>query len=121
MHHFARPPKKEESFGRELLNEGVDHALGMFVGARELQGFVRSPEYTGPASFGVVGSVKKAGFRIAKGEVSAATLKATNEAAGELFGYPAYQVEKTMEGTVDLYEGKTRNPAALLFGPAARK
>src|SRR5207237_214760 len=98
-----------------------DHAVGMFVGARELQGAIQRPEYSGPASFGVIGTAKSAVYRIAQGQAKPATLKAINELAGELFGYPAYQAEKTIEGILALWEGKTRNPAAILFGPAATK
>jgi hypothetical protein len=62
----------------------------MFAGVRELTGALQKPDYQGPASFGVVSSLKNAAFRVSKGEVKPATPKAINEAAGELFGYPAF-------------------------------
>ena len=125
VYHVARPPKNEESFAGEVGSEALDHAVGMFVGVRELQGAWRKPDYSGPASFGVIGALRKAVYRIAEGEGKehvwgTSTLRAINEAGGELFGYPAGQVDRTAEGILDLYNQETRNPAVLLFGDAAK-
>jgi hypothetical protein len=47
--------------------------------------------------------------------------KSANELAGELFGYPAHQVDRTLAGILELWEGKTRNPEVLLFGPKKKR
>ena len=49
-----------------------------------------------------------------------ALVKSGNEVAGELFGYPARQVERTANGIQALWTGKSHNPSALLFGPENR-
>jgi hypothetical protein len=120
VHHFARPQKKDEGFAREARDEVFDHAVGMFVGARELQGALRKPDYSGPASFGIFGTARQFTYKVEQGK-GAAALRAGNELAGELFGYPAAQVDKTIQGTLALWEGKTRNPSAILFGPPTKR
>ena len=121
VYHVARP-RKDETLAGEFGGELMDHAVGMFVGIRELAGATRKPDYSGPAAFGVVGAMRKAVFRITQGEGAqhvwgTATARAINEASGEFFGYPAFQVERTIDGILDLYNHRSQNPAELLFGP----
>ena len=46
--------------------------------------------------------------------------KAANNTAGVLFHYPAGQVNRTVEGTAALLEGRTDNPLAVIAGPPPR-
>jgi len=116
VHQISRK-KDKESFARKLAGETFDHAVGMFVFARELSGFVQSGEYSGPAAVGVLGTLKRLSHQVSEGEITAGALRSANEAAGEILGYPAPQINRTVEGILALWEGKTTNPAAVLFGP----
>ena len=54
------------------------------------------------------------------GELDMAAFKAANNTAGVLFHYPAGQVNRTVEGTAALIEGRTDNLLAVIAGPPPR-
>lgn len=107
----------------ELKNEQFDHLMSQSVFARELMGALRSPDYQGPAAFGPVGVMKRLiyqTYRAIEAESGQKGWKAFEtglEAGGQVLGIPAPQIEKSVEGLWSLWEGKTHNPSALLFGP----
>ncbi|PYI81709.1 MAG: hypothetical protein DME26_19395, partial [Verrucomicrobia bacterium] len=121
--YAVKPHKQDDTLGGEMVKEGADHLLGQVVIARELQGFYRSPEYQGPAAFSMAGEGKKVAYQTYRateaesGEKAEKAFVVVAEFAGQAAGLPVPQLEKTSEGVLQLWEGKTRNPAALLFGP----
>jgi hypothetical protein len=126
LHHAAagqKERKREEKQGsvRTTAAEGLDYTLGMFVGLRELSGAFTGRGYEGPAGLGFIPTARKFLYRVSQGQPNAATAKAANEFAGELFGYPARQVERTAEGIQELWSGKTKDPTAIFFGPREAK
>jgi len=53
-----------------------------------------------------------------QGEVDRGLWTSANKVAGILFHYPSVQLQRTVEGAMSLWEGKTGNPAALIVGPS---
>ena len=51
-----------------------------------------------------------------QGEFDDAFRKAAVSVAGDLLGLPGAQINRTINGASALAEGKTSNPAALVFG-----
>jgi hypothetical protein len=51
-----------------------------------------------------------------QGEFDDAFRKAAVSVVGDLFGLPGVQINRTITGIKALEEGKTDNPAAVVFG-----
>ncbi|MNW21442.1 hypothetical protein D3C71_2223730 [compost metagenome] len=51
-----------------------------------------------------------------QGEADIALVKATINLAGDVFGLPSAQINRTITGAKALSDGDTSNPAALVFG-----
>lgn len=130
IHHAASqkaPTSKTPSPGSELAQDTLDYGLNMFVGLRELAGAFSGRDYAGPAGLSFITSARNLvhrlgqdsseGGKLTPGEKAGATAKAVNEVTGELFGYPAKQVERTATGIQALWTGKAKNLSAVLFGP----
>jgi GNAT superfamily N-acetyltransferase len=94
-------------FMREISG-AVQIALGLDPGARG---------YSGPAALRPFQVTYDVATQIKQGEGDRGFWHAINSGAGFLFAYPAAQVQKTADGAIALYEGRTKNPAALIFGP----
>jgi hypothetical protein len=60
--------------------------------------------------------MNKLGVQVGQGELDMALFKAANNVGGLLFHYPAGQVNRAVEGTAALIDGKTDNPLAPLVG-----
>jgi len=105
--------------GRELLSG----ALNTMVLVRELGGLVQDGTrgYAGPAGARTIELFYNIGKQVKQGEVDEALVKALNQGAGVLFRYPAGQVQRTVDGWIALEEGRTKNPAALLFGAPPKR
>jgi hypothetical protein len=73
-------------------------------------------DYTGPAGLRVVADAGKLAKQSAQGEFDDAFRKAFINALGSIFGLPAAQVNRTVNGAQAIKEGKTSNPAAVVFG-----
>jgi hypothetical protein len=91
---------------RELAGAG-ETALGLENGSRG---------YEGPAGLRPIQLAYQAATQVRQGKVDRAAVKAGAAVAGILFGAPATQIQKTVDGFVALKDGKTRNPFALLVG-----
>jgi len=76
--------------------------------------------WEGPAGMRSIQAVYDFGGQVRQGKADAALFRTANTLGGILLGYPAAQVQKTVDGFVALQEGRTHNPLALLVG-APRK
>ena len=74
----------------------------------------------GADGFFVADTTHGFGQQVGQGEFDMAAFKAANNTAGVLFHYPAGQVNRTVEGTAALLEGRTDNPLAVIAGPPPR-
>lgn len=113
----------EDEYIEEILGELIGYPLGMFVGARELTAGVSKVfgidtqfSYQGPAGLRFFAEMDKLGQQIGQGELDKALFKSLNSVGGLLFHYPAGQVNRLIDGTIYMLEGKTRNPSVLLGG-----
>lgn len=116
------PGDDGEDLAKKLAKEQISFMLGLFVGARELSSL--GAIVTGSKDFGYSGvggtRVISDALRFAKqarqGEADEAFVRASINFSGSLFGLPAAQANRSLKGYRALKEGKTNNPAALLFG-----
>ena len=121
------PGDDGEDLAKKLAKEQISFMLGLFVGARELSSL--GAIVTGSKDFGYSGvggtRVISDALRFAKqarqGEADEAFVRASINFSGSLFGLPAAQANRSLKGYRALKEGKTDNPAALLFGYEGKK
>lgn len=114
----------EDKYAKDIAGELLGYPFGMFLGLREMAEAVKLAAglgnpgigYSGPAGLRFFSEVNKLGAQVGQGELDWALLKALNNTAGILFHYPAGQVNRLVEGTVELIDGKTDNPLAPLVG-----
>jgi hypothetical protein len=115
----------EEKLLKKIAEEQIGFLLGLFVGLREITSGVQMAlgvgnpgiGYSGPAGARFFAEMQKLGQQIGQGEADMALFKAANSTGGILFHYPAGQVNRAVEGTAALLEGRTNNPLAPLVGP----
>ena len=107
-----------EEFVKDVGRDALSAALNTMVLVRELGGLVQEGTrgYAGPAGARTIELFYNLGKQAKQGAIDEGLVKALNQAAGVLFRYPAGQVQRTVDGFVALQEGRTSNPAALLFG-----
>lgn len=117
-----------EKLLRKLGAEQISYILGLFVVVREfgdaakiVTGAEGARDYQGPAGVRVVGDTLKAVKQVGQGEFDDALRKALVNLIGDLTGLPAAQANRTITGVQALNDGKTQNPAALVFGFQERK
>ena len=113
-----------DKLARKLVGEQLGYLFGLMFGLRELgspmanlikgEGF--GTDYQGPAGLRLLGDALKAGKQIEQGEFDDALRKAVVNLAGDLARLPSAQINRSVTGTQALIEGKTENPAAILFG-----
>jgi len=108
-----------EAIGQDL----VGFIPGLFIGVREFTGAVQAAagvgtpfRYSGPAGIRLISEFEKFTQQAAQGELDKALLKSGSNVAGMLFHYPAGQVNRLVEGTMALLEGRSKNPLAPLVG-----
>ena len=111
-----------EKIALKLLKEEVGYMMGLFFGVRELQGIVDAfqgkpqGEYSGPAGTRMLSDTLKLAKQVGQGEMDDGLRKATINVAGELLRLPSAQINRSITGAKALADGKTKNPAALVFG-----
>lgn len=117
----------EEKIARKLLGENLGYLLNTMVFVRELgnpvsqsvKGEPFGTDYSGPAGLRMIGDASKVISKITKPnevEWNDSLRKAVVNLAGDLARLPAAQINRTITGVQALSEGKTTNPAAVLFG-----
>jgi hypothetical protein len=111
-----------EKIVKKVVSEEISSIFGLFVVAREFAGAGkimagdRSRDYSGPAGVRLVADTHTALKQVMQGEFDDAMRKAVINLSGDVFGLPSAQINRTITGAEALNEGRTDNPAALLFG-----
>lgn len=113
-----------EKLAKKLASEQISYLMGMMIGVREATSFVQGITgtsqygggYSGPAGLRFFSDLGKLGKQVSQGELDEALRRSLVNVGGVLLHLPSGQVNKTLDGINALNEGKTDNPAALLFG-----
>jgi GNAT superfamily N-acetyltransferase len=113
-----------EKLAKKLAAEQLSFLMGLMVVVREfsqagqtLLGLSDRPrDYSGPAGLRMISDVGTFAKQAQQGEFDDSFRKATINLLGDLFALPSAQINRTITGAQALNEGKTTNPAALLFG-----
>ena len=122
MKSLLTPGDDDDDLAKKLAKEQISFMLGMFVGGRELAqlGDIATGGkfygYTGPAGLRPIADTYKFAQQAQQGEFDKGLATATINILGSGFGLPSAQISRTLKGAQALDEGKTDNPAALLFG-----
>jgi len=109
---------------RKLIGEQIGYLMGLMVVTREfseagktMAGVTDRPrDYSGPAGVRVVADAAQVAKQVKQGELDDSFRKAAINLIGGLAALPSAQINRTITGAKALKEGKTANPAALLFG-----
>ncbi|MDT4881430.1 hypothetical protein FQZ97_1172900 [compost metagenome] len=114
----------EHKLMKKLLANGLESLFGLFVVGREfaegaklalgMSDSVRG--YSGPSGLRMIADTTKLATQVNQGEADIALVKATINLAGDVFGLPSAQINRTITGAKALSDGDTSNPAALVFG-----
>lgn len=117
----------DDEWVEQIIEEQIGFLMGFFPLTREMTSAVQAATgfggqfgYSGPAGLRFFSDLYRLGAQVGQGEFDMAAFKAANNTAGVLFHYPAGQVNRTVEGTVALIEGRTDNPLAVIAGPPPR-
>ena len=127
MKSLLTPGDDDDDLAKKLAKEQISFTLGMFVGGRELAqlGDIATGGkfygYNGPAGIRPIADTYKFAQQAQQGEFDKGLATATINILGSGFGLPSAQISRTLKGAQALDEGKTDNPAALLFGYDGRR
>jgi hypothetical protein len=113
-----------EELARKLIGEQISYMMGLMVGLREITGAVQyatgtkqfDMAYGGPAGLRFFQELDKLGKQVGQGELDRALARSVVNVGGVLLHLPSGQINRTVDGVIAMSEGKTDNPAALLFG-----
>lgn len=100
-----------------FLQELASMYMGGFVGIRELASAFRGYSYQGPAGLSAFKFASDAIQQTMQGEMDEQFVRSYLRLGGVLFGFPAYQIDRSLFGTKAYIEGETDDPRAILFGP----
>jgi hypothetical protein len=114
----------DDELAKKLLGEQLGFLFGLMVLVREFgeagktaAGLADQPrDYSGPAGLRPITDTFKVAQQANQGEFDDAFRKAAINLLGDLFALPAAQINRSITGAQALREGKTANPAALVFG-----
>lgn len=108
---------------RKLAAEQISYLMGTMVVVREfaaagkiVAGAEGARDYSGPAGVRAIADVLAFGKQAMQGDFDDAFRKSAINLIGDFSGLPAAQVNRTITGIQALSEGKTKNPAAVVFG-----
>lgn len=127
MKSLLTPGDDDDDLAKKLAKEQIGFMLGMFVGGRELAqlGDIATGGkfygYNGPAGLRPIADTYKFAQQAQQGEFDKGLATASINILGSGFGLPSAQISRTLKGAQALDEGKTDNPAALLFGYDGKK
>jgi hypothetical protein len=113
-----------EKLTRKLAGEQLNYLFGLMFGLRDIGGPIANQvkgegfgtDYSGPAGLRLFQDLAKLGKQIEQGEWDLAATKALVGFTSDLLRLPAAQINRSITGTTALIEGKTDNPAAVVFG-----
>lgn len=113
----------EDELGKKLLTEQISYLMGLIAFGREfgqafkaLVGEDKGMGYSGPAGLRMIPDSVKLAQQSYQGEFDDSFRKAFINLAGDMFGLPSAQINRTITGAQAIQEGETANPAALAFG-----
>lgn len=109
---------------KKLAGEQLAYLMGLMVVSREfaeagktLLGLSEHPrDYQGPAGVRMIADTAAFAKQANQLEFDDAFRKAAVNILGDLAGLPSAQINRTITGVQALKEGKTKNPAAVVFG-----
>ena len=104
----------EENAAKTMAAAMMNNLLGQFILLREfnLSGY----DYSGPVGLRAIADAYKLRDEIQQGEWDSGLRRAAIGIGGSVFGLPAAQINRTLDGLQALDEGDTDNPAAVLLG-----
>jgi GNAT superfamily N-acetyltransferase len=113
-----------QKLARKLAGEQLSYLFGLMFGLREIgspfanmiEGKKFGTDYTGPAGLRMLADVTKLTKEASQGQADDGLRKAIVNFAGELLRLPSAQINRSISGVKALNEGKTSNPAAVVFG-----
>lgn len=113
-----------EKLAKKLIGAQLGFLFGLFVVGREFAEAAKTAvglsdyprDYQGPAGLRFIADTGSFAKQASQGEFDDAFRKSAINVMGSLLGLPAAQINRTITGAKALNEGKTSNPAALLFG-----
>ena len=115
----------DEPWWKVLAREQLQAVTGLMVGLRDMEGGFEKlfglqqykRDYAGPPSLRIFSEWERSMEQIHQGEWDKALRHALINLGGYAVGYPAAQINKSLDGIIALWDGETRNPAALILGP----
>ncbi|CAB4124954.1 hypothetical protein UFOVP66_45 [uncultured Caudovirales phage] len=111
-----------KKFAKKYGADQVAFFFGQLIVFRELQNIVEAVAgtpngaYSGPSGMRGIVDVLKLAKQIGQGQNDIALWKSAISVTSDIFRLPGGQINKTLGGAAALAQGKTRNPAALIFG-----
>ncbi len=113
-----------EKWAKKLAGEQLSFLLGLVVLGREFGSAAQmvtgasdhARDYTGPAGVRAIADIYQFTKQVGQGEFDDAFRKAAVNLAGDLFGLPSAQINRSITGIEALAEGDTQNPAAVVLG-----
>jgi hypothetical protein len=112
-----------DKLAKKLAAEQISYLMGTMVVVREfaqagkiVAGAEGVRDYQGPAGVRMIGDSLTFGKQLMQGEFDDAFRKSAINLIGDFTGLPAAQVNRTITGSQALSEGRTQNPAAVVFG-----
>jgi hypothetical protein len=113
--------KLKKSLDKYVADQ-VGFMFGQLIGFRELSGIVDAfggkfgGDYSGPTGTRAIADLLRLAKQVGQKENDLALWKSVISASGYIFRLPAAQINRTVTGANALATGKTKNPAALVFG-----
>jgi hypothetical protein len=113
-----------EKLARKLIGEQISYMMGLMVGLREMTGAVQyatgtkqfDTSYGGPAGLRFFQELEKLTKQVNQGEMDRALARSLVNVGGIALALPSAQANRSIDGFLALKDGKTDNPAALVFG-----
>lgn len=114
----------EEKLMRALAGEQLAYIAGLMFGVREIgnplaqqvKGEAVGTDYSGPAGLRLLNDLTRLTKQAGQGEMDDGLRKAIVNFVGTLARLPSAQINRSINGTQALADGKTDNPLAIIFG-----
>jgi hypothetical protein len=113
-----------EKISKKLAGEQLSYLLGLMVIVRETSAAAKlalslenkGHDYSGPAGVRMLADLQSFSKQVGQHEFDMAFFKTGMNLTGDVFGLPSAQINRTVTGAKAIAEGKTVNPASLVFG-----
>ena len=104
----------EENMAKTMAEAMMNNLLGQFIILREMN--LSGYGYTGPVGLRAIVDAYKLRDEIKQGEWDSGLRRAVIGVGGSVFGLPAAQINRTLDGLQALDDGTTDNPLAVALG-----